>query len=423
MTFNKLKEQMEAVFRDGETSVKLSEEFEDRYHDTEIAEEEYADVALFVNTHFDALVSLLRSPNHALRHSATFLLGYSKHAKSVAPLIDVLLNEKDMFDHDYAYEAMFQLGDVAHESLYELAIDGPEKQRFEAMQSLRLSDGDIRPWIRKILDSGSIPPGFFTVFEDMEDPAFLPDLELGLWSDDPRIRADALYAANELLEIAQGDPQYLSLINPEKWGDRFVALLNEGGDRDESSYALYSIGYLKDERHLDTILDVVNGPEEGLNYYGVEVLSTYQTEKPRALLLTLLDHDRLDIAALAGAYLNSDEGVNADHLEKACQVALRGLIAFHRDLDYSYVSSEIASYLPRSEKGLQMLIDIIEDETAPDTRYIAANALNSYKYEAYDQGMPSPGELLSPTALRYLDEVEEAEEAYWEQYLEDDEDE
>ena len=242
-----------------------------------------------------------------------FLLGYSKSAKSVAHLIQVLTNQKDFFDHDFAYEACHRLGELAHEELSKFALQGNEEERYSAVQALGHSSGNSIPWLRKVLQSGNVPQHFLGAYMGQwrENPVIiegLPDLvEAGLWSADPEQLDEALCAAQSLLEETQNNREFIDLINLTKWKDRLIELATDEEIEEElAAGALECLGYLRDERHIDFIVKQIDQSEEGMGKAAVEALGLYHTDTARTYLVGLLSHKNLEISSLAAAKLLND---------------------------------------------------------------------------------------------------------------------
>lgn len=291
-----------------------------------VDEEEIEILERFVADHHDHIVQCLFSENSGLRHLAAFALGFSRDTQSVEPLISLLVDQKDRYDHDYCYDSLSRLAELALEPLYRIALEDDGERAFQAVQGLGQSAGDPLPWLHRLLHAKELPRGFFAAYENTHNPAGLPDVEVGLGHADPETRHDALFATWTLLEVAwEGSHEVLSQIDREKWGDRMVALLNDD-DVKESEIALYCLGLLGDLRYLNVVTEYLKRDDEHLVDCALTALGYFRCETTRKMLADLLDNDKRVTAWRAAIQLYKDPDTLTDIAARARKVVLRGLL-------------------------------------------------------------------------------------------------
>lgn len=387
-----------------------------RHTTPQLADE--ARFARFAATHVDELVALAADPRDALRHLALFALGFSDDARSVEPLLDRLVDSIDFFDHDHCYASLGRLGELAFEPLFSIAAGADEDRAAEAVQALGQSRADALPVLRRVLALPKIPRDTFAALYNTNDPACLPDLEIGLWHDDAAHRSEALFTAYCLLETArERAPQALAAIDTRRWGDRMVELFADE-ELDERQVALTSLGLLRDARHLP-LLTARFAAAEDEDEAGdlVEAIGWMHVDEARAWLEQQLAAPRSATACLAAVALARDPGI-APHLHEACcDVMLRKLFA--DDGDHAWC--EAREELSRGPAGRARLLSCIANGD-DEQRRVAAECL------AYEAGREEPSPLrewlqaAAPTTAAFVLAVAAAMQAEDEEEGENDDD-
>jgi hypothetical protein len=329
-------------------------------------------VGVFMREHFDSIVGLLQDEEHGVRHLAAFVLGFTGDARSVEPLISLLTNQKDFYDHDYCYWSLRSLGEVALEPLFEIARGDAGERRVQAVQALGHCGAESLPWLRRFAELQALPDGFFSAVYNC-GPSALTLVERGLWHANDKQRGDALFAAYCLTGQAfeQGHP-VLHELDRDRWGDRMVELLDDSRIA-SPQLALNVLGYLQVERHLAVVIDSLATADRVDGAF--EALGTFHTPLAGIELEKLLDHADLSIACHSAAVILKRSNEESARLERARGVALRAILDLKRDKAWFAAAAQ----LPTTRPGRELLYATIEDGEK-HCRDIAAGVLAQYVF-------------------------------------------
>ena len=295
---------------------------------------------------FGELAALLRSTDDELRHAATFALGCIGEARAVAPLVALLVRQRDRFDHDFAYQACGRLGDVALAELGRFALRGKKSERREAVQALGQSRADALPVLRRVLRQGRLPPSFFVAYFNLHDARGLPDLMVGLRAKERATQRDALEAAEALL----GDGAR-PRVDIRAWGN-ILARLAQGRDGEAASTALSCLGLLGDSRHVDILVEATRHPDDWRSYQAIRALGRLGGAVARARLEELLDEDGVAKSTAAAVCLVEDPRARA-----LCPRAFAAMLRGVQELPDSFEAMDAAEALAGSKAGTDAAIE------------------------------------------------------------------
>ena len=279
----------------------------------------------FVQAHHDEIARLVASKDDSVRHLAAYALRFSRDVRSVEPLIALLDNQLDFFDHDYCYESLRELGAIAHERLYEIAANDGGERAVQAVQALGQSRVSASVWLGRLAQMDRLPDGFFIAYANLNDPAGLPDLERGLWHPDPEMRDDAVGAAYSLLKSAreQAHPA-LDQIDRDRWSERLAELFEDDEFDASDSWIVECLGFLRSRRHLPFLVALLDDEEVASD--AVEAIGWYQSDDTRRMLIELLESDDVSKACAAAVQLERDPGCPVSITGRVAEVMWRGIV-------------------------------------------------------------------------------------------------
>jgi HEAT repeat protein len=299
----------------------------------------------YAREHLAALTPLLGSPHHALRHAAAFALGYCEDERAVAPLLGLLVDQKDFFDHDFAYHALGSLGRRAVPGLARAALSGSPEEAYQAVQALGQSRADALPALRRVLATlAPLPKSFFMAYSALADPRGLPDLIAPIRSGGALHARDAVFAAGALLDEAarrssrrpRGAAALADALAPrlacEEWDDR--------------APAISCLGQLRDPRYLGALAAIASSSDNEAAIYASEALGQYRTPAARAHLLALLDHPDRARATSAATAVVADTRASPAARARATEVAIEGLATLPHDSPWCSAARLGASSAP-----------------------------------------------------------------------------
>lgn len=310
----------------------------------------------FARRHFDELRDLADDVRDDCRHLAIFALGFSGDARVVPVLVDRLVAQRDFFDHDYCYSALGQLGSVAHESLYEIAVQRDGEHQMQAVQALGQGRENPLPWLVELARLDPLPEGYFSALYNTHAPEALPVLEIGLWHEDREHRSEALFTAYCLLEMAREDEHpALREIDRTRWGARMLELYADE-DLDEHEVALTAIGLLDYEAGLPVVLTALESEET--REEAITALRWMSGVAARDALVAVLAHDDRELACAAGASLLQRHDVEADMRARAQRVTFDALFEIEHDSAWC----DAAQVLCEDPTQRRALLDVITGE-------------------------------------------------------------
>jgi HEAT repeat protein len=334
-----------------------------------------SDVAAFARARTDRLIAAAAAPEHRLRHAAVWLLGACGDARAVKPVLGVLVDQRDRYDHDFAYHALAELGDVALPLLAEIALSGSEVEAREAVQALGSSGADAWPALESVLrHRRPIPEGFFMACYNLRDPRVVPAALDAL--DDDAHRGDALLVLAEVLSAS--DRARLRAERPAEWaewGDRIARVLALGDD-DLVPLAAECLGHLGDERQLGTLVRLVEVAEQW--EWVVRALGRFRTDASRTALIGLMGSEDSAVGLLCAVQVARDGDASAAAREEAWRRLLDGLLSFDEGAEDGLPEDDVdeaATCLAGEPSAVLRLVDRLVSAASDAERARVALAL------------------------------------------------
>lgn len=335
-----------------------------RSHFQRLDQEEPRGLARLAQAHVRELGELVKQDAETVRQAAMYALGYCQDERAVRPLLWCLVNQRHWADHDFAYEALGRLGDVALPELLDAALRGSTDEAIQAVQAMGQSRGDALPFLRQVLaHRRPLPESFFAAYENLGDPRGLPEVIDAL--DDAELRQDAVFAALSMLE--QADLSELPKAARRAWADALRAVV-DGDDFDGRLLAVDCLGVLRDERHLGRLAEMAaRGSDEEVEA-AVRAIARYASPAARGVLLDLLGSDRVVTACHAAAEAADLDHLAPQELESAREVLLAAVLG---DVDVD-LRDQALERLARSPGAIARLLAATRQRPA---RRRAAEAL------------------------------------------------
>jgi HEAT repeat protein len=297
------------------------------------------------------LATLLESDDSGVRHAAAFVLGYTGDASAVRPLVALLTDQRDWFDHDFAYAALGRLGNVALPVLCRIAKGGDELAAREAVQAMGLSRGDALPFLREVMEERSmVPEGFWVAYQNLGDARGLPEV-MGALSD-PATRDDALEAAQVL--VTRSRARRFSAKKRRRWSETLAPFVGDE-DVNHAAQALVCLGWLGDERQLETIAGAVYHEDDDVVAAATNALARLDVPEAHALLIGMLEHRRRVVRVLAAAALEENALVKGKLRKRTHEVLADGVLG----LSAGWAPERAFLTLERSRTATRVLLEAV----------------------------------------------------------------
>lgn len=164
-------------------------------------------VAQFVRRHWTAVRGLLQRRHAQVRQAALWALATDRSARVAGPILELLLDQRHMFDHDYAYVAARRVGAPLVPPLERAALRGSGLRRTFAIDCLGHSRAG-RPAIaalRRIVRRHGFVEGVLNALYNVHHAEAIALAAGALGDPGPNVRLDAMGAVLSGLD-ARGAP-------------------------------------------------------------------------------------------------------------------------------------------------------------------------------------------------------------------------
>jgi hypothetical protein len=310
-----------------------------------------ASLQAYVEEHRSKVFGLLGADCDATRHAAVFALSIAPSVDNVEPLIMLLADQRDFFDHDFAYASLGSLGALAFPALSRIAEESGERA-IQAVQALGQSKGKALPILERLSMRDPPVPGFYSAVYNQHDPEALRWMRRGLDSPDAETRSDALFTASCLLEMArEQDSSILQELDCRDWGERLVHLSCDD-EADDTEVALSALGFLRAEEHVDVVIEAL--AVEDSREDAIKALGWMGGRVASEALAKLLDAE-LEDACLAAVAIHRAHVTDEAILARSRQTMLRGII----ELDGNFAWCDAAQLLRSHAAGRKVILDFM----------------------------------------------------------------
>lgn len=164
-------------------------------------------VAQFVRRNWTAVRGLLQRPHAQVRQAALWALATDRSARVAGPILELLLDQRHMFDHDYAYVAARRVGAPLVPPLERAALRGSGLRRKFAIHCLGSTRAG-RPAVaalRRIVRRHGFGDGVLNALYNVHHAEAIALAAGALDDPEPNVRLDAMGAVLAGLE-AKGAP-------------------------------------------------------------------------------------------------------------------------------------------------------------------------------------------------------------------------
>lgn len=301
------------------------------------------------------VAGLLRSRCDATRHAAAFALSAAPAVENVEPLMALLVDQQDSYDHDFAYASIGSLGELALAELGRIAEEGGPRA-FQAVQALGQCRAPALPLLERLARSEPPVPGLYSAVYNQHDPAALLWVSRGFVSADAETRSEALFTGYCLLEMArEQEHEVLEYLDRDEWSGHLLRLYQDEAI-EAREVALAALAFLQTQQHTEVLVAAL--AIEDARETAIEALGWMAGSAALAALVRLLDADLEDACLAAVGILRLPDAPEALQ-DRARQTMLQGIV----ELDGSHAWCEAAQRLRADVVGRRVILDYMR--TAP----------------------------------------------------------